>query len=108
MGQYGAFIGLICSATSVALVLSEQRISNGQKQQINPDNIPSKIDFSPLLAEIVQKAAEKHLDALQPGSSEYFETLEMYGRLLSEEITPSPTSTRKMRTSHHRQGGHSI
>lgn len=104
MGQYGAFIGLIASAVATATLTA----SNPNKPQSNPDFTPNKLDsktdFNPILGELIQKATENHLNALLPGSSEYFEALELYGKLLSGENSTPNTNTPKTKTSHHAQG----
>lgn len=103
MGQYGAFIGLIASATSVAMITDNIGNKDQSKGDSNPNKIDSKTDFNPILAEIVQKATENHLNALRPGSSEYFEALELYGKMLSGENTTPPTNSKKPKSSHHAQ-----
>jgi len=95
MGQYGAFIGLIASASSVAIVQGSNAINNRQNANLHPNKLPSETDFNPILADIVKKSAENHLNALQPGSSEYFKALELYGNLLSGENNPPPTNSKK-------------
>ncbi len=115
MGQYGLFIGLIASATATATLTA----SNPNKPQSNPDSTPNKLDsnpdstpnkldsktdFNPILGELIQKATENHLNALLPGSPEYFEALELYGKLLLGNSGTPNTNTPKNKTSHHAQG----
>jgi hypothetical protein len=104
MGQYGLFIGLIASATATATLTA----SNPNKPQSNPDSTPNKLDsktdFNPILGELIQKATENHLNALLPGSPEYFEALELYGKLLLGNSGTPNTNTPKTKTSHHAQG----
>lgn len=95
MGQYGAFIGLIASATTTATITANNDNKDQSKGDFNPNKLPSETDFNPILADIVKKSAENHLNALQPGSSEYFKALELYGNLLSGENNPPPTNSKK-------------
>ena len=92
MGQYGAFIGLIASATSVAMVQGSSRNNTKENRILHPNKQPSKSDLNPILRDIIRNAAENHLNALQPGSDGYFQTLELYGNLLSGENSPPPTN----------------
>lgn len=101
MGQYGAFIGLIASATSVATITASGINRAQLKGDSNPNKHPQQLENNPLLQELVRDAAENHLNSLQPGSSEYFEALELYGKMvLPENATPS-TNSKKSKTSHH-------
>ena len=104
MGQYGAFIGLIASAVAVTTITA----SSPNKDQSKPDYTPNKPefkpDYNPILVEMIQKATENHLNRLQPGSPEYFEALELYGKVLSGENGTPNTNTTKTKTSHHVQG----
>ena len=104
MGQYGAFIGLIASSVTSA-TLTASGINKAQsKSDFNPNKHPQASENNPLLQELVRDAAENHLNSLQPGSSEYFSALELYGKMLSVENNPPPTNTPKTKTSHHSQG----
>jgi len=104
MGQYGAFIGLIASATATATLTPSTRKDDQLKPDTNPNKLDSKPDFNPILAEIVIKATNNHLNALLPGSPEYFEALELYGKLLLGNSDTPNTNTPKTKTSHHVQG----
>ena len=95
MGQYGAFIGLIASATTTATITANNDNKDQSKGDFNPNKHPQQLENKPFLQELVKDAAEKHLDALQPGSSEYFKALELYGNLLSGENNPPPTNLKK-------------
>ena len=104
MGQYGGFIGLIASSTTTALLA----ITTRNNTQSKPDYRPNKSDpnpgFSIVFGELIQRATENHLNCLQPGSSEYFEALELYGKVLSGENGTPNINTQKTKTSHHAQG----
>jgi len=104
MGQYGAFIGLIASATTTATLTASNPNKNQSKGDFIPNKLDAKPDYSPILGELIQKATENHLNALLPGSPEYFEALELYGKLLSGENGTPNTNTPKTKTSHHVQG----
>lgn len=104
MGQYGAFIGLLSSATAVSLVVGSSRNNESEKSILNPNKHPQQSGNNPLLQELVRDAAENHLNSLQPGSSEYFSALELYGKMLSGENAPPPTNSKKSKTSHRNQG----
>jgi hypothetical protein len=104
MGQYGLFIGLIASATATATLTPSTRKDDQSKPELTPNKQPLKTDFNPILGELIQKATENHLNALLPGSPEYFEALELYGKLLSGENGTPNTNTTKSKTSHHVQG----
>ena len=104
MGQYGAFIGLIASATATATLTPSTRKDDQSKPELTPNKQPLKTDFNPILGELIQKATENHLNALLPGSPEYFETLELYGKLLLGNSDTPNTNTPKTKTSHHAQG----
>ncbi|HEY9866939.1 MAG TPA: hypothetical protein V6D21_22385 [Candidatus Obscuribacterales bacterium] len=102
MGQYGGFIGLLSSASAVAV--GSNRNNEPENQAITPKKPEAKTDFNPILGELIQKATENHLNALQPGSPEYFATLELYGKLLSGENGTPDTNTQKLKTSHRNNG----
>ena len=104
MGQYGAFIGLIASASTTSLISGSGTNKDQSKPELTPNKQPLKTDFNPILGELIQKATENHLNALLPGSPEYFEALELYGKLLSGENGTPNTNTPKTKTSHHVQG----
>lgn len=101
MGQYGAFIGLIASSVSVATITASGINKDQSKGDFIPNKHPQESENNPLLQELVRDAAENHLNNLQPGSSEYFSALELYGKLLSGENSPPPTNSKKSKTSHH-------
>lgn len=104
MGQYGGFIGLLSSASAVAVVVGSSRNNEPDSLAIVPKKPEVKTDFNPILGELIQKATENHLNALQPGSPEYFEALELYGKLLLGENNTPDTNTQKLKTSHRSNG----
>lgn len=104
MGQYGAFIGLLSSASTVALVVGSSRTNESENAIFNRNKHPQQSEKKPLLQELVRDAAENHLNSLVPGSSEYFSALELYGKMLSGENAPPPTNSKKSKTSHRNQG----
>jgi hypothetical protein len=104
MGQYGLFIGLIASSVTSVTLTPSTRKDDQSKPELTPNKQPLKTDFNPILGELIQRATENHLNCLQPGSPEYFEALELYGKVLSGENNPPPTNTPKTKTSHHTQG----
>lgn len=104
MGQYGGFIGLIASSTTTALLAITTRNNTQSNKETSPNKSDSKPDFNLVLGELIQRATENHLNCLQPGSPEYFEALELYGKVLSPESTTPNTNTQKIKTSHHVQG----
>jgi len=104
MGQYGGFIGLIASSTTTALLAVTTRNNTQSKPDYTSNKSDSKPDFNLVLGELIQRATENHLNCLQPGSPEYFEALELYGKLLSGENGTPNINTQKTKTSHHAQG----
>jgi len=104
MGQYGLFIGLIASSVTSATLTPSTRKDDQLKPDYTPNKLDSKPDFNPILAEIVIKATNNHLNALLPGSPEYFEALELYGKLLSGENGTPNTNTPKTKTLHRNDG----
>lgn len=104
MGQYGGFIGLIASSTTTALLAITTRNNTQSNKETSPNRSDPKPDFNLVLGELIQRATENHLNCLQPGSPEYFEALELYGKVLSPESTTPNTNTQKTKTSHHAQG----
>lgn len=104
MGQYGGFIGLIASSTTTALLAITTRNNTQSNKETSPNRSDTKPDFNLVLGELIQRATENHLNCLQPGSPEYFEALELYGKVLSPENTTPNTNTQKIKTSHHAQG----
>ncbi|MEL0594278.1 MAG: hypothetical protein U1V55_07635 [Planktothrix rubescens PR222] len=104
MGQYGLFIGLIASSVTSVILTPSTRKDDQSKPELPPNKPDSKPDFNPILGEIVIKATNNHLNALLPGSPEYFEALELYGKLLLGNSGTPNTNTPKNKTSHHAQG----
>jgi hypothetical protein len=104
MGQYGLFIGLIASSVTSVTLTPSTRKDDQSKPELPPNKPDSKPDFNPILGEIVIKATNNHLNALLPGSPEYFEALELYGKLLLGNSGTPNTNTPKNKTSHHAQG----
>ena len=104
MGQYGLIVGLIASSVSTTINTITDRNSTQSKPDYTPNKPELKPDFSLVLGELIQRSAENHLNALLPGSPEYFEALELYGKLLSGENGTPNTNTPKTKTSHHVQG----
>ncbi len=104
MGQYGLFIGLIASSTATSIITASSPNKDQSKPELTPNKLDSKPDFNPILAEIVIKATNNHLNALLPGSPEYFEALELYGKLLLGNSDTPNTNSKKSKTSHHAQG----
>jgi hypothetical protein len=104
MGQYGGFIGLIASSTTTALLAITTRNNTQSNKETSPNKSDPNPDFSIVFGELIQRATENHLNCLQPGSPEYFEALELYGKVLSGENGTPNTNTPKTKTSHHAQG----
>jgi gas vesicle protein len=104
MGQYGLFIGLIASSVTSVILTPSTRKDDQSKPELTPNKPDSKPEFNPILTEIVIKATNNHLNALLPGSPEYFEALELYGKLLLGNSGTPNTNTPKNKTSHHAQG----
>ena len=104
MGQYGGFIGLIASSTTTALLAITTRNNSQSNKEISPNKSDLKPDFNLLLGELIQRATENHINCLQPGSPEYFEALELYGKVLSGENSPPHTNTPKTKTLHRNDG----
>lgn len=104
MGQYGGFIGLIASSTTTALLAITTRNNSQSNKEIDPNKSDSKPDFNLVLGELIQRATENHLNCLQPGSPEYFEALELYGKVLSGENGTLNTDTQKTKTLHRNDG----
>ena len=105
MGQYGGFIGLISAATSTAIMAVSNRKDSDKNTQLTPYNPPQELNFQDVLIQTVNDGIQKHLDALQPGSPEYSEALELYSRVLPVKNDPLPTNNQKSKILHHRQGG---
>ncbi len=104
MGQYGLFIGLIASSTATSIITA----SSPNKDQSKPDYTPNKPelkpDFSLVLGELIQRSAENHLNALLPGTPEYYTALDLYWKTLSGENDTSNTNTQKTKTLHRNDG----
>ncbi len=95
MGQYGGFIGLIASATSVAILTGSNTNKQPENTKTTTYKTPQQLNNNSFLQELVRDAAEKHLNRLQPGSSEYFEALELYGKMVLPENDTLPTNPKK-------------
>lgn len=95
MGQYGGFIGLIASATSVAILTGSNTNKQPENTKTTTYKTPQQLNNNSFLQELVKDAAEKHLNRLQPGSSEYFEALELYGKMVLPENDTLPTNPKK-------------
>lgn len=104
MGQYGGFIGLISGASAVAVAVGSNRNNEPRNEDIIPKKLEAKTDFNPILGDLIRKSAESHLNALLPGSSEYFEALELYGKLLSGDSATLPTNTQETKNLHRSNG----
>lgn len=104
MGQYGAFIGLIASSTTTAILTIATRNNSQSNKEIDTNKIDSKPDFSLVLGELIQRSAENHLNALLPGSPEYYTALDLYWKTLSGENDTPNTNTQKTKTLHRNNG----
>lgn len=105
MGQYGAFIGLIASATSVAIATGSDSYKRSENAKLPGNKSTQQSGSNTFLQELVKDAAEKHLNRLQPGSLEYFEALELYGKMVLPENDTLPTNNEKPQALHHIQRG---
>lgn len=105
MGQYGGFIGLISSAVSTAVMAVSNQKNSNKNIEATPNNSSQQLNLQDILINVVSEGVQKHLDSLQPGSPDYFKTLETYGKVLIHENTPPPTNTQKSKIPHHKQGG---
>ncbi|ADZ31636.1 hypothetical protein PaVLD_ORF129L [Planktothrix phage PaV-LD] len=104
MGQYGGFIGLIASSTTTAILVVATRNNSQSNKEIDTNKIDSKPDFSLVLGELIQRSAENHLNALLPGSPEYYTALDLYWKTLSGENDTPNTNTQKTKTLHRNDG----
>lgn len=104
MGQYGGFIGLIASSTTTAILTIATRNNSQSNKEIDTNKIDSKPDFSLVLGELIQRSAENHLNALLPGSPEYYTALDLYWKTLSGENDTPNTNTQKTKTLHRNDG----
>ena len=104
MGQYGAFIGLIASASTTSLISGSSTNKDQSKPDYTPNKPELKPDFSLVLGELIQRSAENHLNALLPGSPEYYTALDMYWKTLSGENDTPNTNTQKTKTLHRNDG----
>ena len=104
MGQYGTFIGLIASSTTTAILTIATRNNSQSNKEIDTNKIDSKPDFSLVLGELIQRSAENHLNALLPGSPEYYTALDLYWKTLSGENDTPNTNTQKTKTLHRNDG----
>jgi hypothetical protein len=104
MGQYGAFIGLIASASTTSLISGSGTNKDQSKTDYTPNKPELKPDFSLVLGELIQRSAENHLNALLPGSPEYYTALDMYWKTLSGENDTPNTNTQKTKTLHRNDG----
>lgn len=104
MGQYGGFIGLIASSTTTAILVVATRNNSQSNKEIDTNKIDSKPDFSLVLGELIQRSAENHLNALLPGSPEYYTALDLYWKTLSGENDTPNTNTQKTKTLHRNNG----
>lgn len=104
MGQYGGFIGLIASSTTTAILVIAGRNNSQSNKEIGPNKSDPKPDFSLVLGELIQRSAENHLNALLPGSPEYYTALDLYWKTLSGENDTPNTNTQKTKTLHRNDG----
>lgn len=104
MGQYGGVIGLIASSTTTALLAITTRNNSQSNKEIDTNKSDSKPDFNLILGELIQKSAENHLNALPPGSPEYYTALDLYWKTLSGENGTPNTNTQKSKTLHRNDG----
>ena len=104
MGQYGLIVGLIASSVSTTINTITDRNSTQSKPDYTPNKPELKPDFSLVLGELIQRSAENHLNALLPGSPEYYTALDLYWKTLSGENDTSNTNTQKTKTLHRNDG----
>lgn len=104
MGQYGLIVGLIASSVSVAINTITDRNNTQSKPIYTPNKPESKPDFNLILGELIQRSAENHLNALSPGSPEYYTALDLYWKTLSGENNTLNTNTLKFKTLHRNDG----
>ena len=104
MGQYGLIVGLIASSVSTTINTITDRNSTQSKPDYTPNKPELKPDFSLVLGELIQRSAENHLNALLPGSPEYYTALDMYWKTLSGENDTPNTNTQKTKTLHRNDG----
>ena len=104
MGQYGGFIGLIASSTTTAILTIATRNNSQSNKEIDPNKSDPKPDFNLILGELIQRSAENHLNALLPGSPEYYTALDLYWKTLSGENDTPNTNTQKTKTLHRNDG----
>ena len=104
MGQYGLIVGLIASSVSTTINTITDRNSTQSKPDYTPNKPELKPDFSLVLGELIQRSAENHLNALLPGSPEYYTALDLYWKTLSGENDTPNTNTQKTKTLHRNDG----
>lgn len=104
MGQYGGFIGLIASSATSAILAAASPNNTQSNKEIDPNKLDSKPDFNLILGELIQRSAESHLNALPPGSPEYYTALDLYWKTLSGENPTPNTNTQKSKTLHRNDG----